>query len=142
MPPPGTRLFRTGRTSEGFYDLTPVGEREPRASDLLGELWRGLFGAFFGQWDQARPRRDWDGLCTAFPRLRDPFLRGVARLAFAIRDTVATGLPPGEGFWKSAPPLVRPLAGYIHMALENADFSRASLAEGLALLERLREILA
>ena len=43
--PPGTRLYRTGRTPEGFYDLVPVGQSGKRASDYLGEFWRSLFGA-------------------------------------------------------------------------------------------------
>ncbi|MFZ5427957.1 MAG: glycosyltransferase family 9 protein [Thermodesulfobacteriota bacterium] len=141
-PPPGTRLFRTGRTREGFYDLVPVGARVRRAPDILAEMWRGAFGAFFGLWDESRPHREWETLVNEFPRLREKFLRGVALLAGKIRDAVVTGVMPGDEFWKSAPPMLRPLAGYIHMHLENADFSRPALAESLAMIERLRSILA
>ena len=139
-PPPGMRLFRTGRTPEGFYDLVPVGSRARRAPDILGELWRGVFGAFFGLWDGSRPGRSWAALRGEFPALARAFGRELAALAARLSAQGASR--PGDGFWRASPPMLRPLAGYLHMRLQNEDFSASALAECLELVARLGEILS
>jgi ADP-heptose:LPS heptosyltransferase len=141
-PPPGTRLFRTGRTPEGFYDLTPLGKPFRSAPDILGELWRGIFGALFGLWGRERPRQSWAELERAYPRLAAAFSRALPGLAGVLRQAVVRGAAPGEEFWTSQPPMLRPLAGYMHMLLENGDFSREALAECLGLIDSLLPCLA
>jgi ADP-heptose:LPS heptosyltransferase len=141
-PPPGTRLFRTGRTPEGFFDLVPLGEADRRAPDILGEMWRGVFGAFFGLWGQERPRETWRELKRTHPRLATAFDRALPGLARRVRRAVTQGAAPGGEFWTASPPVLRPLAGYMHMLLENADYSREALAECLVLIEVLRVQLA
>lgn len=140
--PPRTRLYRTGRTPEGFYDLIPLGQSDRRASDYLGEFWRGIFGAFFGLWDNERPKQSWKAFAKAYPYMATGFSRGAAELAVRIRESVVSGTPLGEDFWTSSPPMLRPLAGYLHMYLENADFSREALAQCLDRIEHLREVLS
>lgn len=138
--PPGMHLYRTGRTPEGFYDLIPVGRAAMRASDFLGEWWRGVFGACFGLWDDDRPRRTWAQLASAHPRLAAAFSRALLELARTVRGCVVSCTAPGAAFWTSAPPMLRPLAGYMHMSLENADFSREALASCLEMIERVRSL--
>lgn len=138
--PPGTRLYRTGRTPEGFYDLIPLGGAEKRASDYLGDFWRGVFGAFFGLWGTEKPKQSWEALSLAYPYLAKSFSRSTAKLAARIRELVVSGTPPGEDFWTSSPPMLRPLSGYMHMYLENADFSRGALAQCLETIELMRTI--
>lgn len=140
--PPGMRLYRTGRTPEGFYDLIPVGRAATRASDYLGEWWRGVFGTFFGLWDEARPRSTWTRLAGEHPRLAVAFNRALVELARRVRECLVSCAAPGEEFWTGAPPMLRPLAGYIHMSFENADFSREAFAEGLGMIERVRALTA
>ena len=139
---PGTRLFRTGRTPEGFYDLVPIGRQVPRASDLLGEMWRGMFGTFFGLWEEERPRQSWRELCLAHPLLTKAFSRAVVELTGRMRGAVVSGLTPGEEFWAASSPMLRPLAGYMHMYLGNSDFTRDAWAECLGMIERLRAVLS
>lgn len=140
--PPRTRLYRTGRTLEGFYDLVPVGQRGRRASDMVGEFWRGMFGAAFGLWDDDKPARTWKELAEFQPALARAFNVAALGLAGRIKNALLSGSARGEEFWASSPPMLRPLAGYMHMLLENSDFSRESLGACLALMERLRSVTA
>jgi len=140
--PPGTRLYRTGRTPEGFYDLVPVGQRGRRASDLVGEFWRGMFGASLGLWDDGRPRRTWKELAHFQPALARAFSGAGVALAGRIKKALLSGSARGEEFWAASPPMLRPLAGYMHMLLENADFSREALAACLSLMERFVSVTA
>jgi hypothetical protein len=59
------------------------------------------------------------------------------RFTAALRQRV---LP--EDFWLRTPPLFRPLAGYLQLFLENADFARESWLAALAHLESLATALA
>jgi ADP-heptose:LPS heptosyltransferase len=136
--PPGTRLFRTGRTSEGFYDLAEIGGRVRRVPDALGEFWRGAFGAFFGLWGEERPKAMAAELGLAHPALTRAFELGLPELAATLRRVLLKGETPGDEFWSKARPMLRPLAGYLHMYLENEDYSRQALAESLELIARAR----
>lgn len=141
--PPGMRLYRTGRTLEGFYQLERINCRTLTAPDILGELWRGIFGMFFGLWEPSRPQGTWALLVDTFPALARAFRRAVLDLAGRMRTALAMRQDrPGEDFWKSAPPMLRPVAGYMHMLLQNGDFSPEAWRECLAYMERLLGVLA
>jgi len=135
MPPPGTRLYRTGRGAAGFYQLEPVGRAAARAGDRLGEFWRGLFGAHFGLWGPETPRRDWLELAGAHPALARAFVRWAARLAARVQACLAAGSALEPSFHMVWPPMLRPAAGYAQMALENADYAPEGRAECARLLE-------
>ncbi|WP_243311390.1 glycosyltransferase family 9 protein [Fundidesulfovibrio agrisoli] len=134
MAPPGMRLYRTGRGAAGYYQLEAVGRARPRAGDGLGEFWRGVFGAHFGLWGQDVPRRDWLALAGAHPKLARSFARGAARLYGRVEALLAAGGPLPPAFLESWPPMLRPAAGYVQMALENADYSQEARAECQGLL--------
>ena len=131
--PPGLRLYRTGRTPDGFYRLEPLGRGS--AADLLGELWRAAFGLLFGLWGQAPLRQAMDELAGCHPRLAHSFRRSLPGLAAPMK---MAGAQAGEGsFWTGLPAMIRPLGGYLHMYLQNADFSRQARVHCLELVEKL-----
>jgi hypothetical protein len=45
-----------------------------------------------------------------------------------------------ESFWEEFPPLLRPVTGYLHLLLQNADFSRESRLACLDMISALAEV--
>ncbi len=141
--PPGLGLLRTGRSGQGLFDLAPAfprpasgPETEARPRDSLGEFWR--------QWFLRRLGGPADTLPEALARLdeshplggaslRDALTLWQARLAAELRR----GVPAGD-WWRQAPPLLRPLSGYLQLSLENDDYSRQARLAALEHTEALR----
>jgi hypothetical protein len=74
-------------------------------------------------------------LDQSFPELAGRFRLSLPALAARLK--LAGGPARDDSFWKSLPPMVRPLAGYMHMHLQNADFSRQAAVQCLEMLERV-----
>ncbi|GFK93056.1 hypothetical protein NNJEOMEG_00885 [Fundidesulfovibrio magnetotacticus] len=140
--PPGMRLYETARSTRGLYHLRGVPPAAPRASDVLGELWRASFGAFFGLWDDQPPREAWQALAREHPRLAKPFARGLDALSLSLARSRAPGRAREQWRWREAMPMLRPLAGYVHMRLDNEDHSPQALAACMEMADRLRDAAA
>ena len=140
-PMPRMRLLRTGRTPDGFYDLAETGGGVWRATDALGEFWRGAFGWLFGLWGPERARDNWRELARRNPQLARAFTHGLARLAPETVRLTQQELD-NHHFWNAMPQALRPLAGYLHMYMQNQDASRQALAHCLELMERVRGLTA
>lgn len=139
---PGMRLFRSGRTPEGLYHLEPLASAGPRASDLLSEVWRGWFGAAFGLWGEERLRQAREELTARHPRVARAFARALERQQAVFRSALGAGRALAPGCWAQARPMLRPLAGYLQMRLENEDYAPAARSVCLEWFERLRAALA
>ena len=127
--PPGLGLLRTGRSGQGLFDLAPAfprpasgPETEARPRDSLGEFWR--------QWFLRRLGGPADTLPEALARLDESHPLGGASLRNALTlwqarlaAELRRGVPAGD-WWRQAPPLLRPLSGYLQLSLENDDYSR------------------
>ena len=142
MQLPGLRLFQTGRDPDGLYSLAPVdGARQPGARELVARFWRSFFGAHLGLWSMERAHREFSGLAQEHPALRMVLRKSLARLAkdlSALRARNDQGVPGlDQEFWTKHAPLMRPLTGYLHLSLQNADFSATGFRESLALVESL-----
>ena len=141
--PPGLGLLRTGRSGQGLFDLAPAfprpasgPETEARPRDSLGEFWR--------QWFLRRLGGPADTLPEALARLDESHPLGGASLRNALTlwqarlaAELRRGVPAGD-WWKQAPPLLRPLSGYLQLSLENDDYSRQARLAALEHTEALR----
>lgn len=134
---PGLELLRSGRSGRGLYHLATVaGASACDARGLLAEMWREYFGAEFGLWDHDRGAVA--ALAEAHPRLSEALWRAVVRLGRELarlagaRDRVA-----GPEWWRAFPPLIRPLASFVQVSLQNRDYAQEAFREILARFERL-----
>uniref|UniRef100_B8DPB9 Glycosyl transferase family 9 n=1 Tax=Nitratidesulfovibrio vulgaris (strain DSM 19637 / Miyazaki F) TaxID=883 RepID=B8DPB9_NITV9 len=147
---PGLELLRTGRDALGLFDLVPMGhngngeQAVPRR--LFGQFWKAFWSWRLGLHGEAAARRAWADLAAASPHLAEALRRalsGLGRdLAHALRG-MGSGqamLPPD--FWHRHPPMLRPLTGYLHMSVQNADATATAWAEALALVEALAALTA
>lgn len=147
--PPGLRLERTARSAQGLFDLAPAfpasghdGDGAPvplRPRDALGEFWRQWFLFRLGGPAHTLPDA-LDALDrTAGPaglrrRLRRTLGLWQARLASELKRGA-----PARDWWMQAPPLIRPLSGYLQMEMENGDARRPARLAALEHAEALRE---
>ena len=102
----------------------------------MGEFWR--------QWFLRRLGGPADTLPEALARLDESHPLGGASLRNALTlwqarlaAELRRGVPAGD-WWRQAPPLLRPLSGYLQLSLENDDYSRQARLAALEHTEALR----
>ncbi|GAB6036400.1 glycosyltransferase family 9 protein [Fundidesulfovibrio butyratiphilus] len=138
--PSGSRIERTPRPGPDAALAPTSGATAPlwpgSAGDVLGEFWRSVFAAHFRLVPGDRPSLAWAGLVRTHPRLALALARHLADLARRVSlARAASPVDPGQDFWLGAAPLVRPLAGFMHMRAQNADLTPKAWTEALGLLE-------
>jgi len=138
--PAGQTLFTTGRDAFGLYQLkrnSTDNALPPR--QILAEFWKSYFGMRFGLWTEVHTQAQWQELCAASPHLvrkmREQFLRLSKELLPGIKGR--TGPTTTASFWIAHPPVVRPLTGFLHLLLQNAEHSLAGYAQAVSILEEL-----
>ena len=134
---PGQEILFTDRCN-GLYNLLPVRETSiPSAHALLGEFWRCFFGASLGLWENSVARKSWLDLRDQAPALLPAFERALNALAQEYTCALKNHSGLTSDFWRAAPPLLRPLSGYLHLLLQNGDFTPDTFAQGAEILDSL-----
>ena len=137
---PGQEIMFTARRN-GLYDLLPARpEAHNSAHALLGNFWRCFFGAGFSLWEETAPQKSWKILEERAPSLRPSFDRALASLTAEYTRALKTRSELSSDFWRSVPPLLRPLSGYLHLLLQNGDYSPESFLRGAGMLDFLSAI--
>lgn len=137
---PGQEILFSARR-DGLYDLTPARADTVHSNHaLLGNFWRSFFGANFRLWDNETPQKSWQILQERAESLLPAFDRALSKLTAEYASALKTHTPLAGDFWSSVPPLLRPLSGYLHLLLQNGDYSRESFAKGAGLLDLLSSI--
>jgi hypothetical protein len=114
MDTPDLHVLRTERDGRGLFVLRHADGNVDSVRDRLGDFWRESFLALLG-W----PTHDLGQAAAA--------VRGHTPRLFALLVHVAGQWlrllrrdAPASPLWMSAPPLARPLAGYLQMEMANA----------------------
>ncbi|MFZ5813137.1 MAG: glycosyltransferase family 9 protein [Thermodesulfobacteriota bacterium] len=137
----GLDVYHTGRDARGLYRLDPLAEVRHGAEDLLGDFWAEAFGYFFALSGPQRVKAAWERLARTLPKLARAFERSLPRLGAAFREgLVGRENLLRESFWEEFPPFLRPVTGYLHLLLQNADFSRESCLTCLDVISTLAEV--
>ena len=145
MKLPGLELLRSGRDTYGFYKLASCGEPDSSVSDRMvaSHFWKSWFSGalkFLPEEIHAEHSRVF---VKNSPSLVEEMNRSLAELfrdlALGVRRKQRTeGISmTSAAFWEIFPPFFRPFSGYIHMLLQNGDFSRSAFARALELSEHL-----
>ncbi len=139
---PGGRLLLTGRDDDGLYALRPVIGAVPGARELVSRLWSAFFGWRAGLWDRVRPAADARALLQERPALAMVLRRVLPHFGRELRLSLAGKTATlDRNFWRAVPPLARPLSSWLHLFLQNADYSLHSRRESLEMLEALSALL-
>jgi ADP-heptose:LPS heptosyltransferase len=140
----GHELYRTDRDEYGLFTMRRL---NPHGGTACFRLRRSSFWKLF--FLTALRKLPMDE--TTLPELRNlaQFLKYPdkmhgklsaqgQRLLLALRHATLSnkyGDFSGESFWKSCPPILRPLSSYVHLTLHNDDFSRESIRNSIRLVE-------
>ena len=134
---PGLTLFETGRADFGLYSLKRPDRTEPDAERLASRFWQAVFGGLFGLWEDGRAAEAWNGLAGNAPEEAEALLRHIPEMGRRFRQGLRSGGGLDLAFWENSPAMARPFTGFVHMYLENKDYSRDAWSHVLTLLERL-----
>lgn len=140
---PGQRLLLTARDEAGLYTLKPLVGTASGSREVISRLWAAFFGWRAGLWGEERPTAEARALRQASLRLATALRGALPRFGRELRRSLSgTSGTLGDDFWKAVPPLARPLSSWLHLFLQNADYSPESRREALALIEALDALLA
>ncbi len=134
---PGLHLSRTSRDDSGLFDLAPLHEYPLTSRDLVSTFWHHWFHSRPRRIDPAHATLAWQELVLHSPQLATAFASAVARLGSTFSRRLRTGGALEATFWESAPPMLRPLTGFLHLYLQNNDFSPEAWAIALDMLADL-----
>ena len=150
----GLELLRTRRGLYGLYDLEELFRFAPRSREAgtgephavrrdVSRFWTCWFGALFGRFTNQEDAAAWAALRSEHPETAEQVRSAAAALAVSLVRGMRGG-PAGPledaDFWMQAPPVLRPLSGYIQMYAQNALGGRAALLHSLSLLERVADL--
>ncbi len=137
---PGLRLYSSSRSGQGLYSLKHLSGRRSAAGDMLGEFWQQFFGAAFGLWDFRYAADQWALFASAHPELAGKMRFHLPRLGREFSRGLFRSSTLSDSFWNSCPLILRQFSGYVHLYLQNNDYSRQSWVKVLSLYEQLAEL--
>ncbi|CCO23843.1 glycosyltransferase family 9 protein [Maridesulfovibrio hydrothermalis] len=139
---PGLRLYSTARGGNGLYDLQHISGRKASSGDMLGRFWQQFFGAAFGLWDTEEAGRIWSVFENNQPKLAGKMRSHLPLLGKEFSKGLAKGIPLPDCFWDSCPLILRQFSGFIHLFLQNNDYSRPAWVRVLSLYEQLASLVS
>lgn len=136
----GLDLFRTSRKANGFYELTCLKNERSGAVDILSEFWSNFFIHIHGLSSFESVLPSWRKFQDNYPALAEKLRIHLPVLGRSFSKGLAKGIPLPDVFWDSTPLILRQFTGYIHLYLQNYDYSRVIWTDVLMFLEKLVEI--
>lgn len=137
--PSGLHLYSTGRDALGLYTLEHVGlGTDISCRPLLEDLWQAVFLFLYNPAQRALLISRLERLRAAFPPMAESVAAGLAGLCASFSRHLKQGariLP--DDFWRSQPPVIRLFSGYLHMCMQNDDYSPKAWRMALDNLEEI-----
>ena len=134
---PGLNLFQTGKSDLGLYQLQRLDSTPPDTERLASRFWQTFFGNIFGLWAADRHAAAWTDIAENASPEADTLRGHFPEMGRQFKHGLKMGAILDEAFWGNSPAMAKPFTGYIHMYLENNDYSRQAWAHALDLLEQL-----
>ncbi len=142
---PGQMLLHSGRDVRGLFSLNPMDTTSAvhgvyADKQTLNAFWQAYFMHFLGKTESHVVKKCWADFANAAPQIRRKFIPAALRLGRALRRGIQAGQGPlAPDFYRTHPPFIRPLSGYLQQALDNGDCSHAAYADALRMVEFLVE---
>lgn len=142
---PSQELLISHKGKSGLYQLAPTsGAYHNNQRHQIARFWRSVFYTQLSP--QSAPKTPEFSVAdsahalanqhTDLARIMEQHLIRMGKeLSFAIRRQ--SGPTMQLEYWKSYPPLMRPLSGYVHMLLHNGAFSTSAYLQAVQLIESI-----
>lgn len=140
ITPAGQKLLISGRDMQGLYDLSFAdGTPDNSPRKLFASFWKAFFGSELGLWPDNSAQTAWNTLHDATPQsmplMRNELLKLSRDILMALKGKNSPATHPD--FWIAHPPFIRPLTGYLHLLLQNNEFSSKGYADSLKMIENI-----
>lgn len=142
MSMPGLRVYTSSRNENGLYNLQHISGREVGIGDMLGRFWQQYFGSVFGLWDFSGATQIWSEFAENQPLLAGKMRSHLPFLGKEFSKGLAKSVPLPDSFWNSCPFILRQFSGFVHLFLQNNDYSRPAWVKVLSLYERLATLVS
>lgn len=138
LPAAGSlRSFRTVRGKDGLYDLLPLYPLPQTLRELLEVFWKAFFSSCRNPSLLPSVEKAMQEICDFLPNNAGIFRTALLRMyAETARSAVRSECLPAS-FWQNHIPALRPFSGYMHMYLQNENYSSAAWKYVLGQIERL-----
>jgi ADP-heptose:LPS heptosyltransferase len=137
---PGLLLYESDRTAQGLCGLRAALPRQESARDVLGRFWQAWFLERAPRTHQADSQTAFHAFAESFPRLLPPLRRTIAHSMRHCVRALGTGAALPPSFWEAHPPLLRPLASWMQLFLQNERHSAQAWKHAVACLEDLERL--
>ncbi len=135
----GVNVYRCGR-KQGLYNLDPLKVRGTAATSLA-LFWQSFWKYQFDLGKEGSVVKSSASMREKYPFVMDKLRNSSFIFLSQLKEIVQKGRIPDSGFWKQSPPYFRPFAGYAHLMWQNQDYSQASLATSIKMIQELLDML-
>lgn len=136
----GQDLFISGRNRDGLYSLKRLKNNDDAVTTLLSVFWYNFFMHNHGLSSIEPVYESWKLFEEKYPAVAEKFKLHLPPLGRQFSRGLARKELLSDTFWDSTPLILRPFTGYVHLLLQNCDYSRSGWAEVLNMLERMVEL--
>jgi len=134
--PPGLALY-TSEREEGLYHLHRMDTAQRGSEPLISRFWKTFFGTRFDLWEEQKCTAAWAQVQAGTPEQAETLLAHIPEISRQLTHGLRKGVLLDASFWMHSPPIARPFTGFMHMALENGNYSRLTWASVMLHLEQL-----
>lgn len=138
--PDGLKLRKTFiEAGSGLITLSDLQIKKPDLQTLLSSFWRNSFLHFFdthpwGLKDAAI------ALAEKFPKIAAHMHANFGRLLASLSLSIKRDRPLDDSFWQCQPVHSSLYAGFLHMSLQNKDYSQTAMRRAVDDIAALKEI--
>ncbi len=142
---PHLNILKAGSDALGRHNLLPINNQAQDPKILVGRFWQAWFWERLRREHTDTARQEYHTLCTHSPHTADMLRQGIVQLGTMLRKNLKDnlkgkqqGLP--QQAWKYFPSPVHPLSGFLHLYLQNKEYSMDAWEKVLEDMESLYKI--
>ncbi len=136
----GMQLFRTERTADGLHDMLLLHGAAAAGRASLEVFWQTFFLGLYCPARLPAAQQALTQVRQRHPRLASALHSQLRRLELELTRACRQGTILADNFWQAHAPLIRPLSGFVHMALQNGDWRPAAWRSALDTLGMLHSL--
>ena len=140
----GLEILRAELDSRGLRILKKLQPGKESAREALSLFWKQAFLHLY--FNDEKSRQQFQTAAAHLAREHSPLFstlqKQLARLPLPLLALIKTSKPLPDSFWQNQAPHSRFFAGWLHMRMQNDNFSRSAIAQALENIEELAKAAA
>ncbi len=138
-------IYQTGRDTRNIYDLIRINHTQPSARHLLARFWQDWFWHHLQQ-NTMRKSAYFDELKQNNPNIIEDLSQGIIKLGDELQRHLKAVFNGQKQtleytFWQKLPESIRPFSSYVHLFLQNENYSHEAWHKVLQDIEALSKVI-